>query len=40
MADRDLNREERLRQIVDFLQGIQDSWILWQIHRFIVNIAK
>lgn len=38
MNDKCMSNEEYIRQIIDIISGIGDSWILWQIHRFCVNI--
>lgn len=34
------NAEYHRKEILNLLDKIGDSWILWQIHRFIVNMTK
>ena len=34
------NAEYHKKEILNLLDKISDSWILWQMHRFIVNITK
>ena len=32
--------EYHRKEIFNLLDKISDSWILWQMHRFIVNITR
>lgn len=32
--------EYHRKEILNLLDKIGDSWILWQMHRFIVNMTK
>lgn len=32
--------EYHRKEILNIIDKIEDSWILWQIHRFAVNMTK
>lgn len=40
MVERYMSKKERLKAIWKIIRNIDDSWILWQIHRVCVNITK
>ena len=40
MVERYMDKEARLKAIWEIISKIDDSWILWQIHRFVVNMTK
>ena len=40
MVERYMSRKERLKAIWKIISGINDSWILWQIHRTCVHMTK
>ncbi|WP_290095426.1 hypothetical protein [Bacteroides acidifaciens] len=40
MVERHMSRKKRLKAIWKIISGINDSWILWQVHRFAVNITE
>lgn len=32
--------EYHKKKIVDIVDEIEDAWVLWQIHRAVINITK
>lgn len=40
MAERYMDREELVRQIMDIISGIDDTWILRQIYRFCTGMLR
>ncbi|MDE5589046.1 MAG: hypothetical protein K2J60_07870 [Acetatifactor sp.] len=32
--------EYHRKEILNIIDKIEDSWILWQVHRFVINITK
>ena len=35
MVERHMSRKKRLKAIWKIISNINDSWILWQVHRFL-----
>lgn len=40
MVEKYMNREERLKAIWEIISNIDNTWILWQIHKFCENILR
>lgn len=40
MDERYMDKEARLKAIWEIISKIDNSWILWQIHRFCINILN
>lgn len=40
MVDKNMTKEERLQAIWAIIRNVDDSWILWQIRRFCMNIFR
>lgn len=34
------NAEYHRKEILKIMEKIEDSWILWQMHRFVINITE
>ena len=32
--------EYQRKEILKIMEKIENSWILWQVHRFVINITK
>lgn len=32
--------EYHRKEILKIIEKIEDSWILWQMHRFVINMTK
>lgn len=35
-----MTKDEHLKAINEIVNKIDDVWILWQVHRFLVNMTK
>lgn len=40
MVERYMSKKERLKAIWKIISNIDDSWILWQIHRTCVHMTE
>lgn len=40
MVERYMDKEARLKAIWEIISKIDDSWILWQIHRTCVHMTE
>lgn len=40
MVERYMSRKKRLKEIWKIISGINDSCILWQVHRFVVHVIE
>lgn len=35
-----MDKQDRINEIIKILGNIDNLWILWQIHRFCINILR